>query len=446
MVYIRETDCQMKQIRIKDNELNKRSMFSDIPGIINAVSDKSLEQLEKDGIFVFPELLKGADDLTREQIILQSINDCYRSSNVMGFLGCGDERLIISSRFSNDNNDFFFQYMLEKVMDCPNLISMKTDSSRDDKIQPVLLFLFPTYLKQAIRKGIFKTYVHKEYNDDDVKGVIDIDRHIRKNIPFTGKIAYNQREFTYNNYLIQLIRHTIEYIKRKPYGRSVLSKVQDEVKLIVDATPDYHTKDLRKVIIENKKCVVRHTYFHEYQKLQKLCLLILHNENPQIGYGVKKVFGILFDGAWLWEEYIAQLIGEDFYHPMNKSGKGAQWLFSGNGLVYPDFIGKNSKIRIIADAKYKPEDNICNKDYLQVLAYMFRFDSKKGYYFYPEPQNIDDRVFRLNSGISYEDNVKPRDDIYVIKHGLRIPGKSFSYDDFVADMLVNEADFVNGLV
>ncbi len=112
MVYIRKTDCQMKQIRIKDNELNKRSVFSDIPGIINAVSDKSLEQLEKDGIFVFPELLKGADDLTREQIILQSINDCYRSSNVMGFLGCGDERLIISSRFSNDNNDFFFQYML----------------------------------------------------------------------------------------------------------------------------------------------------------------------------------------------------------------------------------------------------------------------------------------------------------------------------------------------
>ena len=39
---------------------------------------------------------------------------------------------------------------------------------------------------------------------------------------------------------------------------------------------------------------------------------------------------------------------------------------------------------MIADAKYKPIDNIGNKDYLQVLAYMFRFDAKKGFYFYPE--------------------------------------------------------------
>ena len=54
------------------------------------------------------------------------------------------------------------------------------------------------------------------------------------------------------------------------------------------------------------------------------------------------------------------------------------------GLIYPDFISRDSEARVIADAKYKPIDNIGNKDYLQVLAYMFRFDAKKGFYFYPE--------------------------------------------------------------
>ena len=54
------------------------------------------------------------------------------------------------------------------------------------------------------------------------------------------------------------------------------------------------------------------------------------------------------------------------------------------GLTYPDFISRDSEARVIADAKYKPIDNIGNKDYLQVLAYMFRFDAKKGFYFYPE--------------------------------------------------------------
>ncbi len=434
----------MKPVRIKDNEYNKKSYFIEIPNIANTIADKTLEQLEKEGIFVFPEMIKETEDLTKDQIVLQGINDSYRSSNVMGFLGCGDERLIISSRFSSGDDDFFLQYMLEKVLECPNLISLETECSRNDKLLPILLFLFPSYLKSAIRKGIFKTYVHKEYNDDDVKGVIDIDRHIRKNIPFIGKIAYSQREFVYNNYLVQLIRHTIEYIRRKPYGNSVLSKAKEGVKLIIDATPDYHAKDTRNIIIENRKNTVRHAYYHEYQKLQKLCLLILQNENPLIGYGSKKVFGVLFDGAWLWEEYIAQLLGEDrFYHPMNKACSGVQYLFSvKKGPIYPDFIGVNSENRIIADAKYKPEDNISNKDYLQVLAYMYRFEAKRGCYLYPEIEEAEDTVLWLNGGVSYEGKISRRDDIFVVKHGLKIPGNSSSYEEFISEMLINERLFV----
>ena len=50
---------------------------------------------------------------------------------------------------------------------------------------------------------------------------------------------------------------------------------------------------------------------------------------------------------------------------MNKGGKGAQRLFERNiGLIYPDFISRDNESRIIADAKYKPIDNIGNRDYL----------------------------------------------------------------------------------
>ena len=51
---------------------------------------------------------------------------------------------------------------------------------------------------------------------------------------------------------------------------------------------------------------------------------------------------------------------------MNKSGTGAQRLFDGGvGLIYLDSIGKNPADRVIADAKYKPIDNMRNKDYPQ---------------------------------------------------------------------------------
>ena len=59
-------------------------------------------------------------------------------------------------------------------------------------------------------------------------------------------------------------------------------------------------------------------------------------------------------------------------------------------------------MRIIADAKYKPIDNIGNRDYLQVLAYMFRFDAKAGYYLYPEAEGSDDLKLWLNRGSTYE--------------------------------------------
>lgn len=437
----------MKLLRIKDNSQLKKETFLDVAKVTEKIADKTLEQLERDGVFVFPSMLKDADDITRDQMILQSVNECYCSGNVMGYLGCGDERLVIGSRFGDDDNDFFFQYLLDRVLDFPNIVNLDTDANQNNRLFNLLLFLFPYYLRLAMRKGLFKIYIHRKYNDDSVKGTVDIARHIKSNTPFIGKIAYSQREFSYDNSLMELVRHTIEYIKKKPYGNNLLIKVKDEVKLIIEATPDYELYDRRKIIDDNKKNTVRHAYYREYIALQHLCLLILQHQKHQIGSGARQIYGILFDSAWLWEEYINSLVDDIFYHPMNKGGKGAQRLFDGNvGLIYPDFISRNDEVRLIADAKYKPIDNIGNKDYLQVLAYMFRFDAKRGYYLYPESDNAEDVQLWMNSGSTYEDNVVARDDISVTKHGLKIPEGAETYENFVEEMHINEAIFIGALV
>lgn len=434
-------------MRIKDNSSKTREECVEISGIISKVANKTLVQLEKEGIFVFPNTVKDADDITADQMVLQGFNDTYRTSNVMGFLGLGEERLTISSRFSKGKNDFFFQYLLERVLDFPNIVSLETNANQDEQLFSLLLFLFPQYLRSATRKGIFKTYIRNMYNDENVKGSIDVARHIKKNIPFTGNVAYSQREYSYDNYLIELIRHTIEFIKRKPYGNKLLESVKDEIKLVIEATPKYKIADRRRVIDQNKKNIVRHAYYHEYKDLQHLCILILQNEKHQMGVGSKKVFGILFDGAWLWEEYINILIGEAFYHPMNKGGKGAQWLFAGGtGLIYPDFMSREADNRVIADAKYKPISNIGNKDYLQVLAYMFRFDAKKAYYLYPEAGNFDDLELILNQGSSFENNVSPREDISVVKLGLKIPEGTDTYAEFINEIKISEVEFKKKLM
>lgn len=438
----------MELRKIKDNTSYKKEKLLGIENLRDKILNKTLEQLEREGVFVFPEFLVDAEDVTKDQMILQSINGGFRTGNLMGFLGLGHERLIIESRFCGDGEDFFFQYLLARVLDFPNIVELESDADQNNRLFNFLLFLFPYYLKTAMRKGLFKKYVRNRYNDENVKGTIDIARHIELNTPFTGSVAYSQREFSYDNYLIELVRHTIEYIKGKPYGKKLLFKVKDEAKLVLEATPRYERYDRQKIIEANKKNALRHAYFREYIALQRLCLLILQNQKHQIGAGSRQIYGILFDGAWLWEEYVCSLINTNdvFYHPRNKGGTGAQRLFTNNvGLIYPDFISKDSETRIIADAKYKPIDNIGNKDYLQVLAYMLRFDAKTGYYLYPESEGNADLELWLNKGSTFESNVSPRDDIRVIKHGLRIPTNAENYESFVTQMAESEKAFQEGI-
>lgn len=432
----------MKPLRIKDNSSIRKELFSNVPLLTKRIADKTLKQLEREGVFVFPDLIRDAEDIEEDQMILQSVNDTYRSSNVMGFLGCGNEQMVIESRFSAAGQDYFFSYLLERVLEFPSILNLRTNADQENKLFHLLLFLFPQYLKSAMRKGPFKTYIFNRYNDSHVKGTIDVSRHIKQNTPFVGNVAYHQRKYSYDNDLMELVRHTIEFIRRKPYGRNLLTKVKDEVQLVVETTQNYRPHDRRKVILENKHNVIRHAYYREYRALQQLCVLILQHQKHQIGSGSRQVYGILFDGAWLWEEYINTLIGDLFYHPMNKAGSGAQRLFTENvGLIYPDFISKNKEHRMIADAKYKPIDNIGNRDYLQLLAYMFRFDAKSGLYLYPEVADKNHRTLKMNQGSTYEGDVRPKDDVTVRKLGLKIPDHVPDYESFVRNMQISEQEF-----
>lgn len=429
--------------RIEDNSEQDKSAFSDIPNLTKCIANKTLEQLENEGVFILPGTIRDADDVAKDQMVLQGLNNRYRTGNIMGFFGLGDERLAITSRFCNGDDDHLFQYLLEKVLDFPHILQLPFDANQDDRLFNFLLFLLPRYLQAALRKGPFKKYAQKHYNDDKLKGTIDISRHIRENTPFIGTVAYNQRELSFDNDLMELVRHTIEFVKGKPYGRELLAKAKGEVKLVVASTPGYRTADRNKVIDRNSKSPVRHAFYKEYLALQKLCLLILRHRKHQIGMGARQIYGVLVDGAWLWEEYLNVLIGDMFYHPMNKSRVGTQYLFEGSrGMVFPDFIGRDAAHRVIADAKYKPRENIRSGDYIQLLAYMFRFDAKTGLYLYPDTEKAVAQELKMNSGTTYEANVQARSDLLIVKHGLTIPHRASSYEVFAQEIALSEQELV----
>lgn len=53
----------MKLLRIKDNSQQKKDAFSQVARLTGKIADKTLEQLEREGVFVFPETVKDAEDM-----------------------------------------------------------------------------------------------------------------------------------------------------------------------------------------------------------------------------------------------------------------------------------------------------------------------------------------------------------------------------------------------
>ena len=243
-----------------------------------------------------------------------------KTGNLAGFIGLNDMYITIRSRFGTENgDDYFLHYMLKKVLSV-NLFNLK-HTATDEQVFDFLLHLFPYFLNKALVQGLYKEYRRNEYNDCNLRGTIDISRHIKCNVPFNGRVAYRTREFSYDNHVTQLIRHTVEYIRTKRLGEMVLHTnvdTQENVFQIVSATSTYQKQDRLQVIKSNLRPVV-HPYYTQYVPLQKLCLKILSHERLRYGQNKDEIYGILFDVSWLWEEYLnTLLVPLGFMHPNNR--------------------------------------------------------------------------------------------------------------------------------
>ena len=142
----------MKRLEIEDNTSYSSLRFNDIPNIVDSVLDKTLLELENTGVFIFPDNLKKDNSISEEQTILQSKHETYYSKNIMGFLGYGDENLIIKSRFSDkeDKKDYFFQYLLENVLKMPHVIDLSTLLDKEDNILSIPILSEKSYAERTI--------------------------------------------------------------------------------------------------------------------------------------------------------------------------------------------------------------------------------------------------------------------------------------------------------
>ena len=438
------------RIYLTDNNTGKANVKTYNRNDVSAlfpIADKTIGELcrENENLLIFPYCIDDSDDRIGESSVVSILNTedpekvKISTGNIMGFIGIGNLQVKIQSRFDKGHDDYLLHYMLQKVLSF-NLFDLSHNNEQED-VFDFVMFMFPYFLKKALRQGVYREYQTHKYNNSNVKGTIDIGRHIAQNVPFVGNIAYSTREYCNDNGMTELIRHTIEYMKKKKYGKAVLDIDKEtigNVKLIIEQTPSYNENDRNRIINKNlrMKC---HPFYTEYSPLRSLCLQILRMEELKYGETDDEVCGILFDGAWLWEEYVNTILqNHGFVHPENKRRKGGIYLFEDkSGVRYPDFYKKD----IVLDAKYKRLDSYDDvaragrDDIHQVIAYVNALNTKRGGFVSP----LEDK-----QSIIPTKKIKGTYSTLSI-FGIEICKLAASYADFCEAMKVKENEFVESL-
>lgn len=433
-------------MKIEDNNyVGKEKSISEIKDLI-PLANKSIKTLceENENILVFPTSIMDSNDRIGDS----SIFDLYlkdseyvniKTNNVLGFIGRKAQQLHIYSRFDHNDRDYFLHYMLQRVFSF-NMFNLDYSTS-DESIFDFLIYIFSSFLKNALKQGVYKEYQRFEHNDSNIRGTVDVNRHIKCNIPFRGNVAYTTREHTTDNNITQLIRHTIEYIKTLPSGKAILDSdltSKENVRTILDCTSSYQQNQRQRIIQKNLRSV-NHPFYTEYAPLQRLCLQILRQEEIKYGEESDSVHGILFDGAWLWEEYLNTILEElEFKHPENKLGTGAIYLFEHGGQRFPDFWRNDC----VLDAKYKSYGtndsfDVGREDVHQVITYMYRLKAKTCGVICPSKTRIKPICNNLHMD-SYGGT-------FVI-YNLHIPQDAADYDSFVTKIQESESELTKSIL
>lgn len=448
----------MSRIPTTDNSKKKIDSAADLENL-RKIADVEIKDLKLDdnpNLLVFPRDWKRYGDEISESNILSISGEDVMTGNIMGFVGINDTQLDIRSRFAqSDSQDYFLHYMLQKVF-CIHLFDIQHTISKEP-VFDFLLYLFPYFLKKALAQGVFKKYRRREYNDANVRGPIDVSRHISQNIPFRGTVAYSTREHNYDNEITQLIRHTIEYIRTREQGSAILNNdpvTKTCVSQIVIATQTYNLRDRSRIIAQNLR-PMRHPYYAAYTDLQKICLQILRHESIKYGEEKDKVYGILFDGAWLWEEYLNNIFEShkiSIKHGKNRTRENGISLYQKGPKYYPDFYIKDDDAEhsFVFDAKYKRLNkdkivdkqtasnaiSICRDDLFQMITYMHVLPAMRCALLYPfkinenESTNVVKSQSRILNGFGGE----------IFGYGLRIPITT-TMQSFAQEMKIVENEF-----
>ena len=255
--------------------------------------------------------------------------------------------------------DTFLKRMLNFVNDIyVDNLSTKADKTEEtNEFQNIIAFLFIQSLEKAAILGLPKTYQSITQRSNKVRGKIDLNAYLKKDIPFTGKLTSTYRKQVYVQEIIDILYLACKALEKK-FGKEIHKKILGIYQLLKQ---NYSGVFPQAAVLEKAKhhVVLQNPMFSNFKKTIGYAEIILKEQNLLISKEDNKLStnGYLFDISQLFEVYLEKLLSryfKDWYVTGQEELRVYQQMFY-KRKMFPDLVMKHKKTNqiVVFDAKFK---------------------------------------------------------------------------------------------
>lgn len=291
----------------------------------------------------------------------------------------------IRSRFSN----LFLERMLNFANDIylDDVSVSGSESKNLDVSRFIIYYLFVQSLEKAFLLGLPKSYRSIKHHDMKLKGKIDIDRFIKQDIPFKGKISSTSREQREIQEIIDVLHKTVKIVEQNNFSTKNISHIKTHLKQ--HKSSSYVSNQTISKAIKSK--ALQNPIFAPYKKVLEYAKFIIQGSNiEEKRNGKKETHGFLVNVAELFEIYITKLLQKEFsqWHVNSPKKKLYENQFYARKII-PDIVMTKDNNLLVFDTKYKrmlfrgTKDGIWDvdrNDFFQINTYMSYYQNHQNKY------------------------------------------------------------------
>ena len=328
---------------------------------------------------------KNEDDLI---ISIKKDGENYlaQTGNYVGKFVWQGLEIDIKSRFSNTFLERMLNFANDIFLDDVSITGNKIDKDFDIS-KYIIYYMFVQNLEKAFLLGLPKAYKSIEHHEMKLKGKIDINKFIKYDIPFQGKISSVSREQKEIQEIIDVLYKAVKIIdKNNKVFLKNIAHIKTHLKQY--KSNNYVSNETINKAIKSK--ALQNPIFAPYKKVLEYARFIINGNNiEEKNDGKQETFGFIINVAELFEIYITKLLQKEFSDWYVESPKielyNTPQMFYQRKII-PDIVMKKASDVLVFDTKYKKmtmqgknkngAGDVDRNDFFQINTYMSYYQNQ----------------------------------------------------------------------